>query len=163
MFPEAAQGCTVERWVRTRPHCSGHQLHFDSDEMRTQSTGEVAHALVSLVLYVCESADIVGGPTLVTDQTLQSLRLAERGWRLCFPKSKRVLAFDASYLHGVVLCKGICAGTGGGRGLSLMVGFWSSIRSTQWPGGLLEISRGNKIYLVVVVWLLSINYYRESV
>lgn len=135
LFPEAARDCTVaEWWVHTRPHSSGHQLHFDSDETRTQSTGDAAHPLVSLVLYVGENADMVGGPTLITDQTLQSQRLAEKGW-LCFPKTNRALAFDAKYLHGVVPGKGACADVNGRR-LSFMVGFWASIQSTQRAGGL---------------------------
>ena len=44
---------------------SGHQLHFDSDETRTQAGQPPSHPLVSCILYI---TDEVGGPTLVTDQ-----------------------------------------------------------------------------------------------
>ena len=135
LFPEAAAGCSVaEWWVHTRPHSSGHQLHFDSDETRTQSTGVAAHPLVSLVVYVNECSELVGGPTLITDQTLPSQRLANKGW-LCFPKCNRVLAFDARYLHGVIPGKGLNPSPSDRR-LSFMVGFWSSIQSTQRSNGL---------------------------
>lgn len=58
----------------------------------------VRNPIVSTVLYLSEG---VGGPTLVTTQHLQDTMLAARGW-LAFPKLNRLVAFDGSYLHGVV-------------------------------------------------------------
>ena len=53
------------------------------------------HPIVSCVLYLNSES---GGPTVVTDQTLGG-HLAKRAW-LCFPKTNRLVAFDARYLHG---------------------------------------------------------------
>ena len=82
-----------------------------------------------------------GGPTVVTDQTLGG-PLASRGW-LCFPRTNRLVAFDAKYLHGEhadlhiywITTTGVVPGRPGhphdkeARRLSFMVGFWSSIRA----------------------------------
>lgn len=57
------------------------------------------------VLYLDEG---VGGPTLVTDQLLGEGGLAQNGW-LCFPKTNRLVLFDARYLHGVVPGRGWCS------------------------------------------------------
>lgn len=88
----------AEWWVHSRPHTSGHQLHFDSDETGISEGKQAIHPLVSCVLYL---NDHCGGPTLVTDQTLQG-SLASKGW-ICAPHINRLVAFDATYLHGKCL------------------------------------------------------------
>ena len=65
----------AEWWVHTRPHCSGHQLHFDSDETRLHKESTPQHPLVSVVLFINEGS--VGGPTLVTNQTLDGHLLTQ--------------------------------------------------------------------------------------
>lgn len=108
MFPEVRDCTVVEWWVHTRPHCSGHQLHFDSDEtliedsLRRKRTAAPKHPIASAVLYL---SDNVGGPTLVTDQVLGG-PLATKGW-LCAPREGRLAAFDAKYLHGVLPGRGL--------------------------------------------------------
>jgi hypothetical protein len=51
------------------------------------NTGGVRHPILSTVLYLTGAH--VGGPTLVTDQTLASARLAEQGW-LLYPRHNRL-------------------------------------------------------------------------
>jgi hypothetical protein len=96
MFPSAAEECNhAEWWVHTRPHSSGHQLHFDSDdEGLTREGGKPVHPICSTVLYLDEG---VGGPTVVTDQLLGG-GLAQNGW-LCYPKTNRLVLFDARYIY----------------------------------------------------------------
>ena len=43
-----------------------------------------------------------GGPSLVTNQKLNDIRLATKGW-MAFPKPRRLVAFDGRYLHGGAL------------------------------------------------------------
>ncbi|KAJ1411196.1 hypothetical protein B484DRAFT_311538, partial [Ochromonadaceae sp. CCMP2298] len=50
-FPQAREAKYAEWWVHSRPHCSGHQLHFDSDETRLLAGSSPRHPLVSTVLY----------------------------------------------------------------------------------------------------------------
>ncbi len=91
-FPEVKGATQAEWWAHCRPHQSGHQLHFDSDYIghidhkgehvppgEGEDTGEaslfpasqrpkkVLHPLVGTVLYLSGG---IGGPTMVTDQTL---------------------------------------------------------------------------------------------
>ena len=126
MFPDAAKDCNfAEWWVHTRPHSSGHQLHFDSDDegLKRGAGGKPVHPMCSTVLYLEEG---VGGPTLVTDQLLGG-DLARNGWA-CFPKTNRLVLFDARYLHGVVPGKGINPDSSRRR-LTFMVGFWRDIKA----------------------------------
>ena len=123
-FP-AVRDCSVcEWWVHSRPHPSGHQLHFDSDETKIEDGGSPHHPICSSVLYITEG-DAIGGPTLMTDQTLASGTLAEKGW-LCHPKHGRLCLFDAKHLHGVIPGKGVSPDPKARR-LTFMVGFWMSI------------------------------------
>ena len=48
----------------------------------------------------------LGGPTLVTDQTLKKEQLATRGW-LVHPQVNRLAGFDGQLLHGVVPGRGV--------------------------------------------------------
>ena len=125
MFPQVKEATVAEWWVHSRPHCSGHQLHFDSDETRISQGGKPSHPICSCILYLEESGHI-GGPTLVTDQTLAG-NIATQGW-LCFPKYGRLLAFDAKYLHGVIPGHGPTPSKGKRR-LTFMVGFWRKIEA----------------------------------
>ena len=66
-----------------------------------------------LVQYVIQSVLLsyltpegIGGPTLVTTQTLQSQTLAKNGW-LIFPNENSLGVFDGKYLHGVIPGKGV--------------------------------------------------------
>ena len=141
LFPAAADTATVaEWWVHSRPHSSGHQLHFDSDETGLEGGGKAEHPICSLIVYLGGDGDgdgdgddgpAVGGPTLVTDQRLAG-PLATRGW-LCHPKCNRLAAFDAQFLHGVVPGRGPNPRVGARR-LTFMVGFWRAIKAQ--PRGL---------------------------
>jgi len=125
-FPEVEKECVVaEWWVHTRPHSSGHQLHFDSDETRLETGklgGKPQHPIASSILFVNESN--IGGPTLVTNQILDG-KIADRGW-LAYPKENRLVTFDAKYLHGVIPGHGVGEDPTKRR-LTFMVGFWKSI------------------------------------
>lgn len=126
MFPKVESEATVaEWWVHSRPHPSGHQLHYDSDETRIEGGGNPQHPICSCILYL-EEDERIGGPTLVTDQTLGGT-MATRGW-LCFPKLNRLVAFDATMLHGVIPGRGPNPDPSKRR-LSFMVGFWRKIEA----------------------------------
>lgn len=88
----------------------------------------------------------------MTNQTIMDKQLATKGW-LAYPKTNRLVMFDAQYLHGVIPGKGLnpfpqrplpdnnasvfqeCSNT---RRLTFMVGFWDKIsatpRGTDCPG-----------------------------
>jgi hypothetical protein len=121
----------VEFWAHKRPHCSGHQLHFDSDN---EGLGGATHPLCSTVLYLTSD---VGGPTLVTPQKLSSKLMAKQGW-LTFPKKNRVVAFDGTVLHGVIPGRGVVdedgEGGGGGKRVTLMFAFWDKLRTRSGEG-----------------------------
>lgn len=56
----------AEWWAHRRPHPSGHQLHFDTDEARLRSGQGLHTPIVSTVTYLSRRRD-VGGPTVVFD------------------------------------------------------------------------------------------------
>ena len=109
----------AEIWAHHRPHCSGHQLHFDSDN---EGRGEVKHPLVSSIIYLSDEG--CGGPSLITDQRLGDTQLAQNGW-LTHPKKNRLVLFDGSVLHGVIPGRGY---VGGRHRVTLMVALWKDIR-----------------------------------
>mmetsp|Transcript_8050 Transcript_8050/g.16192 ORF Transcript_8050/g.16192 Transcript_8050/m.16192 type:complete len:505 (-) Transcript_8050:466-1980(-) len=134
-FPKLSDAAFVEMWAHNRPHASGHQMHFDSDD---EGRGGVRNPIISTILYVSagksgfanvdtKNVNVVerstGGPSLVTNQKLSDTRLATRGW-LAHPKPHRLVAFDGRYLHGVVPGKGVQEG----RRVTLMFAFWQDIR-----------------------------------
>ena len=136
-FPQCSSCSVAEWWVHSRHHCAGHQLHFDSDETQIESGGAPHHPLVSAVLFVSDDEpSSVGGPTLVTNQTLSGNELATLGW-LCHPKQNRLCLFDAQCLHGVIPGKGPNPALESRR-LTFMVGFWDKItaqdRGVDSPG-----------------------------
>lgn len=94
-----------------------------------QGRGYVQHPIASCVLYLSPCG--LGGPTLMTDQTLLGADdddagggggLAKRGW-FSHARVNRVCVFKADYLHGVVP----------GTSLFLVVGCWVG-RGRLWMG-----------------------------
>jgi len=117
----------AEVWAHHRPHCSGHQLHFDSDN---EGQGQVKHPLVSSIIYLSEEG--CGGPSLITDQKLGDTQLAQNGW-LTHPKRNRLVLFDGKVLHGVIPGRGYVHEK---NRVTLMVALWKDIRfrKGQQPG-----------------------------
>lgn len=113
----------VELWAHNRPHASGHQMHFDSDD---EGRGGVRNPIISTILYITEGA---GGPSLVTNQKLTDSNVATQGW-VAHPRSQRLVVFDGRYLHGVVPGKGVRDG----RRVTLMMAFWDDIRIRDGDG-----------------------------
>ena len=133
-FPELKDAKFVEMWAHNRPHPSGHQMHFDSDD---EGRGGIRNPIISTIIYVTandasDNGGGGGGPSLVTNQTLSSTSLATRAW-LAHPQEGRLVAFDGSVLHGVVPGKG--AGNGRRR-VTIMFAFWKAIhiRNGHGPG-----------------------------
>lgn len=130
-FPELPQTRYVEMWAHNRPHASGHQLHFDSDD---EGRGGVRNPVCSTILYLSNDENnssmsrMVGGPSLVTNQRLSSTSLATKGW-LAHPKPLRLVAFDGRVLHGVIPGKGVQIG----RRTTLMMAFWKNIEVRDEP------------------------------
>ncbi|GAX79285.1 hypothetical protein CEUSTIGMA_g6725.t1 [Chlamydomonas eustigma] len=120
-FPAASEAKYAEWWAHCRPHGSGHQMHFDSDN---EGLGEVRNPIISTVLYLTSGG--IGGPTLVTDQTFSGQQLAERGW-MVHPNRGRLTMFDGSVLHGVIPGRGPSPKAGEKR-ITFMVAFWRDIR-----------------------------------
>jgi len=138
-FPQIAQAPFVELWAHNRPHASGHQLHFDSDD--EGRGGKIRNPVCSTILYLTtddndndsdgDEDQPSGGPSLVTNQRLSSDHLATKGW-LAHPKSRRLVVFDGSVLHGVIPGKGVNAT--GRRRVTLMMAFWKHIQIRMEPG-----------------------------
>lgn len=132
-FPQVMEECTAaEWWCHNRPHSSGHQLHFDSDD---EGRGGVRNPICSTVLHLTPKAEnstnqfeVVGGETLITTQSSTSKKLAKSsdGW-LCSSYTNRLLAFAGNLLHGVVPGAGVGPTTDHHR-ITFMVAFWKNIR-----------------------------------
>mmetsp|Transcript_25399 Transcript_25399/g.53113 ORF Transcript_25399/g.53113 Transcript_25399/m.53113 type:complete len:443 (-) Transcript_25399:2-1330(-) len=121
----------VELWAHNRPHASGHQMHFDSDD---EGRGGIRNPIISTIIYITaegatKKVNATGGPSLVTNQKLSDIRLASKGW-MAHPKQKRLVAFDGRYLHGVVPGKGFQQG----RRVTLMLAFWENIKIREGHG-----------------------------
>ncbi|GAB5361570.1 hypothetical protein AAMO2058_000724200 [Amorphochlora amoebiformis] len=117
-YPRVKDAKFAEWWAHRRPHSTGHQLHYDSED---EGKGEVRHPIVSTVLYLSEG---VGGPTMVTDQR-RDQALATFG-ALAFPKVNRLVAFDGSVLHGVIPGVGYSP-SAGARRVTFMCAFWDTL------------------------------------
>jgi hypothetical protein len=117
--PAVQHATRCEVWAHNRPHCTGHQLHFDTDN--EGCGGVMKHPMVSCILYLTE-----GGPSLVTNQRLTSRNLADRGW-LCHAVPNRLVVMDGKVLHGVPPGNPKCGGSSSRR-VTLMVAFWKDIR-----------------------------------
>lgn len=123
----------VELWAHNRPHCTGHQLHFDTDNEGLN--GVVKNPEMSSVLYL-SGQDERGAPTIVTNQRLSSRRLATDAW-LCYPKQNRVAMFGR-VLHGVL--PGKCQDTSRSPQqekprVTVMLAFWRKIHIRTYPKG----------------------------
>lgn len=127
LFPQVKDCSAAEWWCHCRPHASGHQLHFDSDD---EGRGGVRNPVCSTVLSLTEG---VGGEILVTTQTSTSTTLCETGW-LCEGKRNRLLAFKGNLLHGVVPGGKCDVSHKTARRITFMVAFWKSIRVQDEPG-----------------------------
>jgi hypothetical protein len=127
-----------EMWAHNRPHATGHQFHFDSDNEGCTKT--IRNPICSCVVYL---SDDVGGPSVITKQRLTSQNLASVGW-MSFPASGRLLVFDGKVLHGVIPGKGFCPAANEThthtscqrRRVSVMFAFWSKIRVRDSDSGL---------------------------
>ena len=97
-FPEAKNVVGYEVWSHKRSNGSGHQMHYDTDEV-VERTGQISHPVVSCVLYLQEGH---GGATLVTTHRLKDSTLEEASGFLLRPKTNRLCYFDGRLLHGVV-------------------------------------------------------------
>jgi hypothetical protein len=137
-FPHLNKATTVEMWAHNRPHASGHQMHFDSDN---EGMGGVRNPVISTILFL---TDGTGGPSLVTNQKLAHGQLATMGW-LSSSKEKRLVAFDGQVLHGVVPGKG-CSGPG--RRVTLMFAFWKKIKVREGGGAAKAFSNDNAAWAV---------------
>lgn len=120
-FPEVKDARFAEWWAHCRPHASGHQMHYDSDN---EGIGGARHPICTAVLYL-EGAEDLGGPTLVTTQRLKDEILAEHAW-LVFPKRGRLAVLDGSVLHGVLPGRGEPTSLEARR-VTWMVAFWTDI------------------------------------
>jgi hypothetical protein len=127
-FPTIKNANYVEVWAHNRPHATGHQFHFDSDN--EGCTEVIRNPLVSCVVYLSGNNVTAGGPTVVTNQRLSSRQLASKAWLVPATKSNRLIAFDGKLLHGVVPG----SGSSSHRRVSLMLAFWKKIRVRQQPG-----------------------------
>jgi hypothetical protein len=127
-FPEVMNCSAAEWWCHCRPHSSGHQFHFDSDD---EGRGGVRNPVASCVLNLTEG---VGGETLVTTQTVNATSLMHDGW-LCEGRRNRLLAFKGNLLHGVVPGAGTVAAPSQShpRRITFMVAFWKKIRVQDDP------------------------------
>lgn len=157
LFPAVSECNYAEWWVHNRSHCSGHQLHFDSDESALEKGLRPMHPIASMIIYV--SGD-VGGPTLVTNQILDG-KLASFGW-ICDAITNRSVIFDGKYLHGVI--PGLCPVENiQSRRLSFMVGFWRDIATTEKanyePGNAQPFPVQNPSYS----WTKEMNYNKKWV
>jgi hypothetical protein len=118
-FPHLNKTTHVEMWAHNRPHASGHQFHFDSDN---EGYGGVRNPIISTIIYITGGT---GGPSLVTNQKLIHQQLASKGW-ISHAKEQRLVAFDGRVLHGVVPGKG--SSVDDSRRVTLMFAFWKKIK-----------------------------------
>lgn len=118
-----------EMWAHNRPHATGHQFHFDSDN--EGCTEVIRNPICSCIVYL--SGNGIGGPSVVTNQRLSSQNLAcISGW-MCQSRAGRMMAFEGKVLHGVIPGKaGIQSNTihttPESRRVSVMFAFWKKIR-----------------------------------
>lgn len=130
-FPKLSAATAVELWAHNRPHPTGHQFHFDSDN---EGQGKlIKNPIMTAILYLSSSSpdnhqtcsSSTGGPSIITNQTVVSRHLASHAV-ICHNSSPgRVVAFDGTLLHGVIPGKGSHTGS---RRVTLMLAFWKRIR-----------------------------------
>ena len=122
--PAVLKATYCEMWAHNRPHASGHQLHFDSDN---EGAGGIRNPIVSTVVYLTDT----GAPSLITNQRLISRSLADQGWMI-LPGKNRLAVFDGKVLHGVIPGKGESRS----HRVTVMFAFWKEIqvRDGDHPG-----------------------------
>eukprot|EP00760_Papus_ankaliazontas_P037389 PhM_4_TR8463/c2_g1_i1/m.47217 len=120
-FPEAADAQYCEMWAHNRPHGTGHQLHFDSDD---EGRNGIRNPLCGSIFFVDGSA---GGPTVLMEQQLRDKKLAQNGW-LIYPRTNRLVVFDGTMLHGVLPGRGVPTSDPSARRATLMLALWKDIR-----------------------------------
>ena len=132
-LPAVREATAVEWWAHCRPHGCGHQLHFDSaDEGRHDGDGP-RHPIASVVVYLNEGA--VGGPTLVTTQTLGDDAMPRRDCAVLVPpRPNRCACFDGTLLHCVVPGRG-AAPDPDARRVTLMISYWHKPHARPASGG----------------------------
>lgn len=109
-----------EMWAHHRPHCSGHQLHFDTDN--EGCGGVVKHPLVTCIIYLTSGC---GGPSMITNQRVTSRSLADKAW-LCHAEANRLVIMDGKVLHCVLPGKALPPKST--SRVTLMLAFWKDIR-----------------------------------
>jgi hypothetical protein len=136
-FPKLSSATAVELWAHNRPHPTGHQFHFDSDN---EGQGcMIKNPIMTVIVYLSAGTSGVGGPSVITNQTLVTPHLASRGV-LCHASTPgRVVAFEGNLLHGVIPGKASDdngSGDGNCRRVTLMLAYWRRIRvrPSQEPG-----------------------------
>jgi hypothetical protein len=119
----------AEIWAHLRPHASGHQMHFDSDD---EGRGGIRNPLCGSIFFLGDNN--VGGPSIVTNQKFGATSLATKAW-VCWPRENRLVVFDGTMLHGVVPGKGVRTDSNARRG-TLMCALWETIqiRDEAGPG-----------------------------
>jgi hypothetical protein len=125
-FPALSKAKMAEVWVHNRPHHSGHQMHFDSDD---EGRGGIRNPIASCVVYLSDSC---GGPTVVTSQRIDARTLAREAWAV-FPRLGRITVFDGLYLHGVVPGRGVPRP--GAVRITLMIAYWEALEVRDHPAG----------------------------
>lgn len=141
-WPHVQNARYAEWWAHCRPHSSGHQMHFDSED---EGQGELRHPIVSTVLYISDR----GGPTLITSQLPGDQHVCTKAF-VAFPKANRLVAFDGRRLHGVIPGHGAVHDVvreGSSHRISVMIAFWADVKrkaqvhedgsagaSHPWPG-----------------------------
>jgi hypothetical protein len=124
-FPEKAEGIQhAEWWCHSRDKMSGHQLHYDTDEISLTKHHKLQFPIVSTVWYICPGSS--GAPTLISNKYFGENPMHSEGW-LVHPKENRLAMFDGQLLHGVVPHMMGCTGgdtESGAERLTFMVGFW---------------------------------------
>ncbi len=124
-YPEVKEAKYAEWWSHCRPHCSGHQFHFDSDD---EGNGGVRNPIVSTVVYLSDND--IGGPTLVTTQKFGDNNISDKeGWYF-HPKLNRLVVFKGNLLHGVIPGNGLPLDPSQRR-ITFMIAYWKDI--TQRP------------------------------
>eukprot|EP00945_MAST-04E_sp_MAST-4E-sp1_P004518 g4518.t1 len=99
-FPEKAEGIQhAEWWCHSRDKMSGHQLHYDTDEISLTKHHKLQFPIVSTVWYICPGSS--GAPTLISNKYFGENPMHSEGW-LVHPKENRLAMFDGQLLHGVV-------------------------------------------------------------
>lgn len=143
-FPGRPEPRFAEVWAHCRPHATGHQMHFDSDD---EGRNGIRNPTIGSVFFLTGD---VGGPTLVTDQRHGATKLASKGY-FVYPVANRLVVFDGTMLHGVVPGRGVPPMPTNANGdplrrVTIMVALWTSIkvRNELTPGSARPIPTSEK-------------------